>query len=87
MVLQAVEVSRIMKCSKSFIPVISPTCCAVKFDCCKMILFTFKFPLFKFFSCWSSNGLESNLNSYQVMSLDHCKMFPSSRRSYHSLTP
>ena len=58
MVLQAVEVSQIIKHSKSFIPVISSTCCAVH---CKMVLSTPKFPLFKFLSCWSSNGLESNL--------------------------
>ena len=43
--------------------------------------------LFKFLSCWSLNGLEGNLNSYQVMNLDRCKMFPVSRKSYHSLTP
>ena len=41
MVLQAVEVSQIIKRSKSFVPVISSTCCAVQ---CKMVLFTFKFP-------------------------------------------
>ena len=65
MVLQAVEVSQIIKCSKFF-----HTCdqlnllCAVQ---CKMVLYTFKFPLFKFLSCyWSSNGLESNLDSCQV---------------------
>ena len=45
MVLQAVEVSQITKHSKSFVPVISSTCCAVKFDHCKMILFAFDFPV------------------------------------------
>ena len=36
-----------------------------------MILFAFKFPLFKFLSCcWSSNGLESNLNSYHYLNHD-----------------
>ena len=63
MVLQAaVEVSPITKCSKFF-----RTCdqlnllCAVQ---CKMVLFMFKFPCS---NCWSLNGLESNLDPYQVM--------------------
>ena len=81
MVLQAVEVSQITKHSKSCTCDQPNLLCAVR---CKMVLFTLKFPLFKFLSCWSLNGLESNLDSYQViMSSDHCKMFPVSRRSYH----
>ena len=63
--LQAVEVSQITKHSNSFVPVISSTCCAVR---CKMVLFTFKSPCSNSFlsCCWSLNGLESNLDSYQV---------------------
>ena len=48
MVLEEVEVSQITKTflfSNSFIPVFSSTCCEVKFDHCKMILFTFNFPV------------------------------------------
>ena len=63
MVLQAVEVSQITKRSKSFVPDQLNLLCAVH---CKMVLFTFNFPLFKFLSCWSLNGLESNLDSYQA---------------------
>ena len=59
MVLEEVEVSQITKCSNFLI--LSYLCSAqlvVKFNHCKMILFTFNFPV------WSWNGLESNLNSY-----------------------
>ena len=65
MVLQAVEVPQVTKHSNSFVPDQLNLLCAIL---CKMVLFTFKFSLSKFLSCWSLNGLESNLDSYQVMS-------------------
>ena len=86
MVLQAVEVFQITKHSKSFIPVISSTCC---------VQFTVRWSsLCSSFPC--SNSLVAGVQmvlkviwilTKQVMDSDHCKMFPVSRRPYHSLTP
>ena len=58
MVLQAVEISQIIKCSNPFIPVFSSTVVwwmnLFTFNCCSS-------------PCWSLNGLECNLNSFQAM--------------------
>ena len=47
MVLEEVEVSHITKMFlfQILLYLFSSTCCEVKFDCCKMILFTFNFPV------------------------------------------